>query len=60
MIRSRTRLGSLLFTAWILVGIWIAVAHSYITVGWVKSVVSALLAVLLWPLVLLGVDVHLK
>lgn len=60
MIRSRTRLGSLLFTAWILIGIWIAVVHSYITVAWVKAVVSAVLAVVLWPLVLLGVDLRLR
>jgi hypothetical protein len=43
---------------WIIVGLVIAWTHSYITVGVLKIVLSALLSVFLWPLVLLGVSLH--
>ncbi len=58
MIRSRTGVGSLLVTAWVLIGLWLAFTHSYITASWLKTLASAVLAVLLWPLLLLGVDLH--
>lgn len=60
MISSRTRVGSLLVMLWLLVGVWVAFTHSYITIAWLKTLVSALLAVILWPLLLLGVDLHLR
>jgi hypothetical protein len=42
------------------VGLVAARSHHYFAhVAAMRSVVSALLAVLLWPLVLLGVDLHL-
>jgi hypothetical protein len=36
----------------------VAWTHSYITVYLLKLVLSALLAIFLWPLVLLGVSLH--
>ena len=43
----------------ILIGIFVAWDHGYITVSLLKRIVSALLAVFLWVLVLIGVDFHL-
>ena len=51
---------SLLGLIYVLVGIYVAFAHDYITVRVVKVVVSALLAIFLWPLILLGVDLHIR
>jgi len=45
---------------WVIVGLVIAWTHTYITVGVLKIVFSSLLSVILWPLVLLGVSLHLK
>jgi hypothetical protein len=50
---------SLLGLIYILVGIYIAFAENYIGIRLVKLVLSALLAIFLWPLVLLGVDLHI-
>jgi hypothetical protein len=47
---------SLLGLIYILVGIYIAFAENYIGLRLIKQVLSALLAIFLWPLVLLGVD----
>lgn len=51
---------SLLGLIYVLVGIYVAFAHDYITIRIVKLVLSALLAIFLWPLVLLGVDLHIR
>ena len=51
---------SLLGLIYVLVGIYIAFAHDYITVRIVKLVLSALLAIFLWPLVLLGVNLKIN
>ena len=50
---------SLLGLIYVLVGIYIAFAYDYITLRIVKLVLSALLAIFLWPLVLLGVDLRI-
>jgi hypothetical protein len=50
---------SLLGLIYVLVGIYVAFAENYITLRIVKLVLSALLAIFLWPLVLLGVDLHI-
>ena len=50
---------SLLGLIYVLVGIYVAFAHEYIGIRLVKLVLSALLAIFLWPLVLLGVDLHI-
>jgi hypothetical protein len=51
---------SLLFLIYVLVGLYVAFAENYIDVRLIKLVLSALLAILLWPLVLLGVDLRIR
>jgi hypothetical protein len=51
---------SLFGLIYIIVGIVIAVSHHYITVVLLKGVASAVLGVLLWWLVLLGVNLHIS
>jgi hypothetical protein len=50
---------SVFFLIYIVVGIIIAVSKHYITIGVLKVIGSALLAVFLWWLTLLGVNLHL-
>jgi hypothetical protein len=50
---------SVVFLIYIVVGIIIAVSKHYITIGVLKVIGSALLAVFLWWLLLLGVNLHL-
>jgi hypothetical protein len=50
---------SLLGLIYVLVGIYIAFAEDYIGIRLIKLVLSALLAIFLWPLVLLGVDLRI-
>ena len=57
MIRRRFGLLGLIY---ILVGIYIAFAENYIGIRLIKLVLSALLAIFLWPLVLLGVDLRIR
>ena len=56
MVRRRF---SLLGLIYVLVGIYIAFAYHYIGIRLVKLVLSALLAIFLWPLVLLGVNLKI-
>jgi hypothetical protein len=51
---------SLLFVIYVVVGVVIAFDRGYITVSLLKSVLSALLAIFLWFLVLLGVDLRVS
>jgi hypothetical protein len=51
---------NLLVLIYVLVGIYVAFARDYITLRLIKLVLSALLAIFLWPLVLLGVDLHIN
>ena len=45
---------------YLVIGIVIASSHHYFShLGTVKLILSALLAVLLWPLILLGVNLHI-
>ena len=57
MVRRRF---SLLGLIYVLVGIYIAFAYDYIGINLIKLVLSALLAIFLWPLVLLGVDLRIR
>ena len=57
MIRRRF---SLLGLIYVLVGIYVAFAENYIGIRLIKLVLSALLAIFLWPLVLLGVDLKIN
>ncbi|MEX0816459.1 MAG: hypothetical protein WD027_03365 [Gaiellales bacterium] len=44
---------------YVIIGIIVAVSKDYFeNLDRLKPIISAILAVLLWPLVLLGVDVH--
>ena len=46
---------------YIVVGVAIAASYDYFErLNTLRQIVSALLAVGLWPLVLLGIDVHIK
>ena len=59
VVRRRTRNVSLLFVVWIIVGIVVAASRNYLTASLLRLVLSALLAIVLWPLVLLGINLHL-
>ena len=50
---------NLIFLIYIIVGIIVAIDKGYITVAVRKAVLSASLAILLWWLVLLGVNLHI-
>jgi Mn2+/Fe2+ NRAMP family transporter len=57
---SRT-LVVVVFVIYIIVGVIVAAGHHYFEhLDAVKPIASVVLAVLLWPLVLLGVSFHLK
>jgi hypothetical protein len=48
-----------LFIVWVLIGIFVAWERTYIAAHVLKLVLGALLAIFLWPLVLLGISLHL-
>lgn len=58
MLRVRSSV-SLVFLIYIIIGLVVAWQKAYITVGLLKALLSAILAVLLWFLVLLGVNLHI-
>ena len=46
---------------YLIVGVAIAASHHYFRhLDTIRLIASALLAILLWPLVLLGIDLHIK
>ncbi|HEX6677731.1 MAG TPA: hypothetical protein VF486_22250 [Actinomycetes bacterium] len=53
------RVTRLLVLIWILVGIFVAWDHGYLPERLLRGAVSALIAIIAWPLVLLGVNVHI-
>jgi hypothetical protein len=54
------RVNSLLGFVYLVIGIIVAATHDYFkNIDTVKRVLSAVLAVVLWPLVLLGVNLHI-
>ena len=57
----RRRGPSFLGIVYVGVGVAIAASHHYFqhVHGW-RGVLSAIVAVFLWPLVLLGIDLHVK
>lgn len=59
MLRTRRDI-SLLVVVYVLIGVIVAYQRHYITISLLKSVLSAILAILLWFLVLLGVDLHIR
>jgi hypothetical protein len=48
----------LIVLIYVVIGAFVAWDHHYITLAWLKTLASALLAVLLWWLILLGVNLH--
>ena len=51
----------LIIVLYVVVGVVLASSHHYLTnLGTVRRFASAALAILLWPLILLGVDLHIK
>jgi len=58
VVRRRRTSISLLFLLYLVIGVIIAVSKAYITATLVKLFISAVLAVLLWPLVLLGINLR--
>jgi hypothetical protein len=58
---GRGLLGSILSIVYFVVGVIVASSHSFFEhLSSVRPIVSAVLAVVLWPLVLIGVNLHLK
>jgi hypothetical protein len=54
------RINSLLGLIYLIVGIVVASSHHYFKhLGTIKLILSAILAIVLWPLVLLGVNLHI-
>ncbi len=52
---------SLLGVVYLVVGLIVASNHHYLThISTVRAFFSAVLAIVLWPLVLLGIDLHIK
>jgi hypothetical protein len=51
----------LLGMVYVIVGVALAASKDYFdTLGSVRALVSAVLAIVLWPLLLLGIDLHIK
>jgi hypothetical protein len=56
----RSLLGTVLLVIYLVVGFVVANSRDYFAhLDQVKPIASAVLAVVLWPLVLLGVDLHI-
>jgi hypothetical protein len=51
---------SLVTFIYLIIGLVVAWQRSYITLALLKLLLSAILAVVLWPLVLLGVNLHIQ
>jgi hypothetical protein len=59
--RSRMENGGLLTIAYVIVGAFVAAANHYFAhVGTIAHVASAVVAILLWPAILLGVDIRIS
>jgi hypothetical protein len=52
---------TLLSVAYLVIGVIVANAHHYfVHLSGIKPIASAVLGVLLWPLILLGISLHIK
>jgi hypothetical protein len=57
----RSGLSSIITVVYLVVGLVVASSHAYLAnINTLMPIISAVLAVLLWPLILVGVDLHLK
>ena len=52
------RLRYLVVLVYIVIGVFVAWDHGYVVLAWLKTLASGLLAIFLWWLVLLGVNLH--
>jgi hypothetical protein len=52
------RVSRVLVFIYIVVGVFVAWEHHYITLAWLRTFASVLLSIFLWFLVLLGVNLH--
>lgn len=53
-------IAGILFLVYIVLGILVAATNGYFrNLGGIRSIISMVLAVLLWPLVLVGVDIRI-
>jgi hypothetical protein len=50
----------IVFLIYLIIGIVVAWTRGYLTVGLLKGVLSAILAIVLWFLPLLGVSLHIR
>jgi flagellar motor component MotA len=58
---GRGLIGSILSIVYVVVGVIVADSHKYfVHLANLKIIVSAILAVVLWPLLLVGVSLHIK
>lgn len=54
-------LSSLLSVVYVVIGLIVANSHHYFAhLSGVRPIASAILAVLLWPLILFGINLHIK
>jgi hypothetical protein len=60
VVRTRRSSISLVGFIYLIIGVVVAWQKGYLTVSVLKTVLSALLAIFLWFLVLLGVDLHVR
>jgi len=52
--------GGLLTIAYIVIGAFVAAANNYFShVGSIEGIASAVIAILLWPLILIGIDIRI-
>jgi hypothetical protein len=52
--------GGLLTIAYVVIGAFVAAANHYFShLGSIEHIASAVIAILLWPLVLIGVDIRI-
>ena len=52
--------GGLLTIVYVVIGAFVAAANKYFSdVGTIEGVASAVIAILLWPLILIGIDIRI-
>jgi hypothetical protein len=56
---TRRWFSRLIIFVYVVVGGFVAWDHGYINLAWLRTLGSALLAILLWWLILLGVNLHI-
>jgi hypothetical protein len=55
------RISPIVALVYVAIGLFVANDHDYFRrIGALKPFISAVLAVLLWPLILLGINLHIK